>query len=161
MHGILSPYFWNLTIQTCTVWFSFQFVLIIQFLILFFFFFLICFSSLHFLVVMLTLVKFNNNNIFVLIADQVASESNIPLSPQWLYAKPADAKALTAGILGVQKFTLVLSFCFFFPFVQLQEWLLLFFHVMMRPVMSYVKWALWYVNNRNDDSLFPYYDNLP
>ncbi|XP_075641821.1 uncharacterized protein LOC142613363 isoform X3 [Castanea sativa] len=32
--------------------------------------------------------------------DQVASESNIPLSPQWLYAKPADAKALTAGILG-------------------------------------------------------------
>lgn len=83
-------------------------------------FFLICFSSLHFLVVMLTLVKFNNN-IFVLIADQVASESNIPLSPQWLYAKPADAKALTAGILGVQKFTLVLSFCFFFPFVQLQE----------------------------------------
>ena len=61
---------------------------------------------------MLTLVKFNNN-IFVLIADQVASESNIPLSPQWLYAKPADAKALTAGILGVQKFTLVLSCCFF------------------------------------------------
>ncbi|KAK7835648.1 hypothetical protein CFP56_023278 [Quercus suber] len=32
--------------------------------------------------------------------DQVASESNIPLSPQWLYAKPADAKALTAGTLG-------------------------------------------------------------
>ena len=67
---------------------------------------------------MLTLVKFNNN-IFVLIADQVASESNIPLSPQWLYAKPADAKALTAGILGVQKFTLVLSFCFLLFFSHL------------------------------------------
>lgn len=89
-------------------------------------FFLICFSSLHFLVVMLTSVKFNNN-IFVLIADQVASESNIPLSPQWLYAKPADAKALTAGILGVQKFTLVLSFCFFFPICSITGMIIIIF----------------------------------
>ena len=59
-----------------------------------------------------------NNHIFVVSADQVVSESNIPLSPQWLYAKPVDAKAITTGILGVQKFALVLSCCVFFPFVE-------------------------------------------
>ncbi|KAK6280343.1 hypothetical protein POUND7_020610 [Theobroma cacao] len=34
------------------------------------------------------------------IKDQANSESSIPLSPQWLYAKPADAKMLTAGASG-------------------------------------------------------------
>ncbi|XVF13884.1 hypothetical protein REPUB_Repub09cG0007600 [Reevesia pubescens] len=32
--------------------------------------------------------------------DQATSENNIPLSPQWLYAKPADAKMLAAGSSG-------------------------------------------------------------
>ncbi|KAL5581407.1 hypothetical protein UlMin_013849 [Ulmus minor] len=32
--------------------------------------------------------------------DQAASESNIPLSPQWLYAKPVDAKTVTGGASG-------------------------------------------------------------
>ncbi|XP_015865878.2 uncharacterized protein LOC107403501 isoform X2 [Ziziphus jujuba] len=32
--------------------------------------------------------------------DQVASESSIPLSPQWLYAKPVDAKSFTTGTSG-------------------------------------------------------------
>ncbi|XP_022774233.1 uncharacterized protein LOC111316531 [Durio zibethinus] len=32
--------------------------------------------------------------------DQATSESSIPLSPQWLYAKPADAKMLAAGASG-------------------------------------------------------------
>ncbi|CAL2250879.1 unnamed protein product [Prunus armeniaca] len=32
--------------------------------------------------------------------DQVASESSIPLSPQWLYAKPVDSKTLVTGTSG-------------------------------------------------------------
>ncbi|KAK6930781.1 GYF domain [Dillenia turbinata] len=32
--------------------------------------------------------------------DQVASESSIPLSPQWLYAKPSEAKTSSQEILG-------------------------------------------------------------
>ncbi|XP_022741971.1 uncharacterized protein LOC111293493 isoform X2 [Durio zibethinus] len=32
--------------------------------------------------------------------DQATSESSIPLSPQWLYAKPAEAKMLPAGASG-------------------------------------------------------------
>jgi hypothetical protein len=74
-------------------------------------------SSLHFPLWKWRLHYFNNH-IFVVSADQVVSESNIPLSPQWLYAKPVDAKAITTGILGVQKFALVLSCCVFFPFVE-------------------------------------------
>lgn len=50
------------------------------------------------------------------IADQIASESSMPLSPQWIYSKPVDANALTAGALGVWKFGVV-SFCFC-PFVE-------------------------------------------
>lgn len=42
------------------------------------------------------------NYIFVVNADQVASESSIPLSPQWLYAKPVDAKSFTTGTSGVR-----------------------------------------------------------
>ncbi|CAL2250872.1 unnamed protein product [Prunus armeniaca] len=34
------------------------------------------------------------------IGDQVASESSIPLSPQWLYAKPVDSKTLVTGTSG-------------------------------------------------------------
>ncbi|XP_038699541.1 uncharacterized protein LOC119996820 [Tripterygium wilfordii] len=33
--------------------------------------------------------------------DQVTSESSIPLSPQWLYAKPVDYKMLASGTTGV------------------------------------------------------------
>eukprot|EP00258_Populus_trichocarpa_P030345 XP_024446364.1 uncharacterized protein LOC18095252 isoform X1 [Populus trichocarpa] len=32
--------------------------------------------------------------------DQVAADNTIPLSPQWLYAKPVDAKSLTTGASG-------------------------------------------------------------
>ncbi|KAL5864527.1 hypothetical protein ACOSQ3_002041 [Xanthoceras sorbifolium] len=32
--------------------------------------------------------------------DQATSESSIPLSPQWLYAKPVDSKTLTTGMSG-------------------------------------------------------------
>ncbi|XP_039011212.1 uncharacterized protein LOC120140277 isoform X2 [Hibiscus syriacus] len=32
--------------------------------------------------------------------DQAISESNIPLSPQWLYAKPSDSKRLSSGTSG-------------------------------------------------------------
>ncbi|XP_042970124.1 protein ESSENTIAL FOR POTEXVIRUS ACCUMULATION 1-like [Carya illinoinensis] len=34
------------------------------------------------------------------LGDQIASESSMPLSPQWIYSKPVDANALTAGALG-------------------------------------------------------------
>ena len=34
-------------------------------------------------------------------ADQATSESSIPLSPQWLYAKPVEAKILIGGTSGV------------------------------------------------------------
>jgi hypothetical protein len=37
--------------------------------------------------------------------DQVAADNTIPLSPQWLYAKPVDAKSLTTGASGVCDFT--------------------------------------------------------
>lgn len=33
--------------------------------------------------------------------DQLTVDNTIPLSPQWLYAKPVDAKSLTAGASGV------------------------------------------------------------
>ncbi|XP_041003631.1 protein ESSENTIAL FOR POTEXVIRUS ACCUMULATION 1-like [Juglans microcarpa x Juglans regia] len=32
--------------------------------------------------------------------DQIASESSMPRSPQWIFSKPVDANALTAGVLG-------------------------------------------------------------
>ncbi|XP_039011213.1 uncharacterized protein LOC120140277 isoform X3 [Hibiscus syriacus] len=35
--------------------------------------------------------------------DQAISESNIPLSPQWLYAKPSDSKRLSSGTSGDKK----------------------------------------------------------
>ncbi|KAK8644112.1 hypothetical protein V6N13_123428 [Hibiscus sabdariffa] len=34
------------------------------------------------------------------LVDQAISESNIPLSPQWLYVKPSDSKMLAAGTSG-------------------------------------------------------------
>ena len=35
----------------------------------------------------------------------MAADNTIPLSPQWLYAKPVDAKSLTTGASGVCDFT--------------------------------------------------------
>lgn len=46
-------------------------------------------------------------NILVLCADQVVSESSIPLSPQWLYAKPVDAKTFS-GTSGVWHFQILI-----------------------------------------------------
>ena len=37
--------------------------------------------------------------------DQVTADNTIPLSPQWLYAKPVDAKSSTTGASGVCNFT--------------------------------------------------------
>ena len=37
--------------------------------------------------------------------DQVTADNTIPLSPQWLYAKPVDAKSSTTGAPGVCNFT--------------------------------------------------------
>ena len=57
----------------------------------------------------------------VSLSDQVSSDSSIPLSPQWLYSKPVDARA-TANPVGVCDtccFNLTLIYQqFFFPFVK-------------------------------------------
>jgi len=44
-----------------------------------------------------------------LFSDQVSSDSSIPLSPQWLYSKPVDAKPTgnPVGVCNSQSFTLL------------------------------------------------------
>lgn len=70
---------------------------------------------------------YNYNDSYMLhCADQATSENNIPLSPQWLYAKPGDSKVGISTVLVVLTFHfsyIMLIYCLI-PFKRL-SWLVL------------------------------------
>lgn len=62
---------------------------------------------------------YNYNDSYMLhCADQASSENNIPLSPQWLYAKPGDSKVGISTVLAV--------LTFHFSYIMLIYWLIPF-----------------------------------
>lgn len=66
-------------------------------------FFILPFILFVYACVVLTVVLYGCNFTLVAVADQATSDSSIPLSPQWLYAKPIDAKTSSTGASGVWK----------------------------------------------------------